>query len=135
MKQFIWLLIIGGVLLGVFRLWEFYDQQQQTKDLKEKEIRQITDGSNLQGMSQALEGTYRTAQSKGVLGLRDFLRDYKGTEHLLDPRMGHIELDYAVLMMSKDPAVARRVFTEVKDRTPPHSPLQQRLKLMERTFN
>ena len=64
-------------------------------------------------MDPALENSYRMAKEKGAAGLRDFLNGYRGTPHLVDPRLGHIEIDYALLLNLNNPAEGRRVFNEV----------------------
>jgi hypothetical protein len=51
-----------------------------------------------------------------------------------DPRLAAIELDYIVLIGSTNPQEARRLFTAVKQRTPPNSPIYERVKRLEKTY-
>ena len=51
-----------------------------------------------------------------------------------DPRKAWIELDYCVLVSREDLSEARRVFAEVKKRTPPSSPVWPRVKDLEKVY-
>ena len=88
--------------------------------------------SNLTGLPPALEPSLAAAESKGAPGLRDWLARYR--DQVRDPRLASIELDYVVLISHQDPAEARRMFDDVKNRTPTFSPIYDRVKKLERTF-
>ncbi len=51
-----------------------------------------------------------------------------------DPRLAWIELDYVQLVAPKNPGEAKRVFADVKQRTPPESPVYKRVKELEKTY-
>ncbi|MBI1842065.1 MAG: hypothetical protein HYR88_14600 [Verrucomicrobia bacterium] len=134
MKNAIGLALIVGVLFGVYKLWELYDQQTTTRQMEVKDTRHQEFGSHLQGLDQRLEQVLREAYGKGVLGLKAFLRDYSNTPYLKDPRLAWIEIDYAVMLVNKDPKQALEAFAEVKNRVPPNSPVMPRIKELERAF-
>lgn len=52
-----------------------------------------------------------------------------------DPRLASIELDYVVLVAREDIAEARKVFAQVKQRTPPASLVYPRIKQLEKTYD
>jgi hypothetical protein len=134
MKNLIGLLIVVGIVIGIWKTWEVYEQQQTTQELAKKDSAKLLDGTRFPGMDPALENSYRMAKEKGAAGLRDFLNGYRGTPHLVDPRLGHIEIDYALLLNLNNPAEGRRVFNEVKNRILASSPLQPRVKQLEASF-
>jgi hypothetical protein len=51
-----------------------------------------------------------------------------------DPRKAWIELDYCVLVSHEDLPEARRVFAEVKARTPESSPVWPRIKDLQKVY-
>ena len=131
MKNLIGLLMIGAVVLGVYKLWELYDQQSTTSSLAAKDTRRQEFGAHLQGLDQRLEQPLREAYSKGLLGLKGFLQDYRSTQFLQDPRLAWIEIDYAVMLVNKDAKQARTALLEVRDRLQPNSPAMPHLKEFE----
>lgn len=86
----------------------------------------------LPGLPPSLEASLANAERQGVTGLREWLRNYQTL--VRDPRLAAIQLDYVVLISRQDPAEARRIFKEVKDRTPTFSPIYDRVKRLEKTF-
>ena len=87
----------------------------------------------LTGLPATLEASLSAAEKQGAAGLRDWLRNYR--QHVRDPRLAAIELDYVVLISRQDPAEAKRIFKEVKGRTPTFSPIYDRVKRLENTFH
>jgi hypothetical protein len=51
-----------------------------------------------------------------------------------DPRKAWIELDYVVQLSSKDPKEAKEIFSQVKARTPPQSPVYPRIQKLAQTY-
>ncbi len=49
-------------------------------------------------------------------------------------RKAWIELDFCVAITREDPSEARRLFKAIKDRTPPTSPIQPRLRQLEKSY-
>ena len=88
--------------------------------------------SNLPGLPPNLEASLATAEKQGAAGLRSWLNTYRS--FVRDPRLASIELDYVVLISLQDPAEAKRIFNDVKGRTPTFSPIYDRVKRLERSF-
>lgn len=90
------------------------------------------DASQLPGMPISIESALQAAQKQGADGLAEFLRQYRHA--IRDPRLAAIELDYAVLLNLKNPEESRRVFKSVQERTPRSSPVYDRIKRLEKTY-
>ena len=122
------LLIWGGWEL--FLLWDKYDTEQ---DLKQKEsVQRVIVPEQLPGMPQELKKSYEIAQKNGSTGVRNWLRDY-GMK-VEDPRRAWIELDYMIMIARDDPAEAKKIFADVKARTPENSPIYPRIKELTKTY-
>ncbi len=137
MTKVIAVVIILLVLWGgweLFFYWERVKNEQETQ--KKQEAAALVVGENLPGMpylnSQNLEQSLRKAQSDGAGAMRAWLKAYGN--QVQDPRKAWIQLDYCLLLAREDPAEARRVFAEVKARTPQTSPVWSRIKQMEKTY-
>ena len=89
-------------------------------------------GEDLAGLSPALEASLQTARSEGANALGEWLKQYR--PYVQDPRLAWIELDYVVLVSLQDAKEARQVFRGVKERTPPNSPVYQRVKKLAKTY-
>ncbi len=87
----------------------------------------------LPGLPPGLEPSLQAAEKQGVDGLKNWLKRYRF--NVSDPRLASIELDYVMLLSARDPVEAKRLFKEVKDRTPQTSPLYPRIKSLEKTFD
>lgn len=119
---------------GVFALWEYWDKYNTGKDLKEQEaLKTQVRPEQLPGITYQLEQAYEKAQKNGAPGIRNWLKAFHN--NVQDPRLAWIELDYVVAVSQEDPAEARRVFAEVKERTPKDSPVYQRVKDLEKTYD
>lgn len=92
----------------------------------------IVPSSQMEGLPKELDPLLQNAQRKGAAGLRAFLKDYG--KLVKDPRLAAIQLDYVVAVALEDPVEARRVFAEVKQRTPAASPVYPRIKSLEKTY-
>lgn len=134
MKQLIAIaiLIAGGLL--VKRLFKEYDSIQKRDFARNQptEAVQPAGASSLEGMPASLESTYQTAYNQGPAAVKTFLQNYR--HHIRDPRLAEIELDYVVRVSLKDTAEAKQVFQAVKNRTPLSSPVYERIKKLEGTF-
>ena len=126
------ILVIGLIGLAVWFGWKFSEQQTRGVAKQQEAPPPPITGTQLAGMAPSLEGTLEASQRRGAVGLRDFLTRYRNT--IRDPRLAWIELDYVVLVASQDPAEAKRVFTNVKNRTPPSSQVYDRIKQLEKTY-
>lgn len=129
--------IILLVLWGgweLFFYWERVKNQEETQRKQAQAARVL--GENLPGIpyqaSAAMESSLRTAQAQGTAGLRNWLKTYGYM--VQDPRKAWIELDYCQLLSSQDPSEARKLFAQIKARTPQTSPVWPRIKEMSRTY-
>jgi hypothetical protein len=83
-------------------------------------------------MPPSLQPSLDAARQRGASGLKGFLTTYGNT--INDPRRASIELDYAVLAAPSNPSEARRVFAKVKGRLQSNSPVYNRMKQLEKTY-
>jgi hypothetical protein len=130
-------IIVGAGFLG----WKLFEQWNDAKAAEEQKNPAATQpaatvpspsGSELSGMPSQLQGQLDAAYRRGTIGLRDFLTVYG--KSLQDPRKGWIQLDYVVLVTHENPAEAKRVFAQVKQRTLQSSPIYARVKQLEKTY-
>jgi hypothetical protein len=137
MTKLIAIVVILLVLWGgweLFFYWERVKNEQETQ--KKQEAATLVQGETLSGMpfqvSQAMEKSLQQAQAQGAGAMREWLKAYGNM--VQDPRKAWIELDYCLLLARENPAEAKRVFAEVKARTPQSSPVWPRIKQMEKTY-
>jgi hypothetical protein len=126
------LILWGGWEL--FFYWERVKNEEVTRQQQAASVQLM--GDALPGMppqnAGAMETSLRKAKDQGAAGLKAWLKTYGPS--VQDPRKAWIELDYCLLEAPKNPAEARRVFAEVKGRTPESSPVWPRIKELEKTF-
>jgi len=127
MKPFIVIFIVVGIAFGGWKIWEYW----KTKEAEESRRNEIP-AKQLEGMSPRLEDSLAKAQAGGAKTLKAWLDAYG--KSIQDPRLASIQLDYVLLVAREDPAEARRVFAEVKKRTPTSSPVYSRVKQLESTY-
>jgi hypothetical protein len=133
MTKIIAALILIACLMGVYELFLYYDRIKNEEAVAKKEAAAaMVVGEQLPGVPQRLEPSLQAAQKEGASALKAWLKTYDSM--VQDPRRAWIELDYCVLVARSDPAEARRVYAAVKERTPPSSPVWQRLKQLEKTY-
>lgn len=136
MKALIALLFLIGAFWLSKQLYHTYQSVEKTRNTGDQTTpapqQPAAPSSNLAGLPPSLEPSLSTAEKQGASGLRDWLRNYR--IYARDPRLASIELDYVVLISHQDPAEARRIFQDVKDRTPTFSPIYERVKSLEKTF-
>ena len=136
MKVVISILVILFVGVGAFKLWEYWDRVSQEKETTQK----AADGSDIQeyqlpGMaSYELEQRYNKAKQNGAAAMKEFLDAYRDAPKFGDPRKAWIELNYAVLITSSDPVEAKKIFLDVKQRTPTNSIIYPRIRAMSKTY-
>lgn len=134
MTKLIGLLIIVLVVWGgyeLFEVWDRYDTNRDVKDKQAEEARNFNPDS-LPGMPFELQKSFDIAKQRGPVGIHDWLKAYHAK--VQDPRLGWIELDYAVSIASKDPAEAKKIYEDVKDRTPTNSVIYPRVKELGKTY-
>ena len=93
---------------------------------------QVTNIQVVDRAPRGLEGPLDAAEQHGAVALREFLAAHGNA--IKDPRRAWIELDYVVLAGASDPGEARRVYSKVKARLTPDSPVYSRLKQLEKTY-
>jgi hypothetical protein len=134
MTKWITILIIAAVLYGGWQLFLYYDRVKSEDEETQKKAAATENVSpqQLSGMPYQLESSLEAAQKQGAAGLRNWLKTYGPS--IQDPRKAWIQLDYCVEVSQQDPAEARRVFAEVKARTPDSSPVWKRIKQLEKAY-
>jgi hypothetical protein len=125
--------IIILVLYGGVQLFFYWEKVRDEEKIAQKQAASSTvDPHSLPGMPQQMENALTAAQNQGAAGLRTFLK--ANARILQDPRKAWIELDYCLALSREDPSEAKRLFAEVKGRTPPSSPVWPRIKQLEKTY-
>ena len=133
MTKVISILIIVLVIYGGWELFFYWEKVRDEKVNSEKAAAAAAVvPEQLPGMPAGLEPSLQAAQKAGVTGLKNWLRMYD--RKVGDPRLAWIQLDYVVLVARDDPAEARRVFAAVKQRITPASPVYERVKQLEKTY-
>ena len=134
MTKLMGILVIVLVIWGGYELFEVWDRYDTDKDLKAKEAEEASHFTpeSLPGVPYELQKTYEMAQKNGATGIANWLKAY-GSK-IQDPRKAWIELDYVVAIAGKDPVEAKKVFADVKARTPESSPVYKRIKELQSTY-
>jgi len=134
MKAVLTLLIIAGVLFGAYKMWEYWDtmDQQRISGAGTAGSSVVRSPSSLPGLDYRYEESLATAQKGGAKSLKAWLDQYQSL--VQDPRLAWIELDYVLLVSKEDPIQAKRTFAKVKKRVPADSPVYQRIKDLEKTY-
>jgi hypothetical protein len=139
MNKAITVLLIVGALWGVWQLREMYMEKKRENPEIYNFNEEEPDGPpkieprSLKGLHYSLETPLANAQARGADGMKRFLNQYRSA--IRDPRLAWIELDYVVLVGIKDPAEARAVFAQVKNRTPTNSPVYPRIQTLSKTYD
>jgi len=124
---------IAVIVLLLYGGWNFFLYWERVKNEKEEEAQQVAAAvvvpEQLPGLPGYLEPTLRVAEQQGPAALRAWLKT--NGPAIQDPRKAWIELDYCVMVVRDDPSEARRVFADVRDRTPPSSPVWPRIKQLQ----
>jgi hypothetical protein len=133
MTKLIAALIILVALYGGWELFVYWDKIKNEEETQKKQAAAtVIVEENLSGVPQPLEAGLKAAEAQGAAGLRNWLKMYGRA--IQDPRKAWIELDYCLLISREDPAEARRLFAEVKKRTPESSPVWPRIKKLGPTY-
>jgi hypothetical protein len=133
MTKLIAALIIAVVLYGGWQLFFYWERVQHEQENQKKEAAtEAVRGDQMPGLPWELDKSLQTAQGLGATGLRNWLKAYG--DKVQDPRKAWIQLDYCLMVSAEDPSEARRVFAEVKKRTPPTSPVWPRIQRLEKTY-
>ena len=132
MKYFIAAIIIVGLSLGAWQIYQYWGTFKPQTPAAQAPAQPVITGEQLPGLPPALEPELQAARQHGAAALRDFLAAHG--KKIKDPRLAWIELDYVVLAGESNPAEARRVFAKVKGRLDSSSPVYNRVKQLEKTY-
>lgn len=133
MTKLISVLVIAALLFGAWELFLYWDsvKREQETEQKRAEAEQVVP-EQLPGMASQLEPSLQAAKNQGAAAMKNWLKTYGYAIH--DPRKAWIQLDYCLLLSRENPAEARRLFAEIKNRTPESSPVWRRIKQLEKTY-
>ena len=132
MTKLISALIVVVVIYCGWQLFQYWEKVDKEEETRKREAAALMNPAALPGMPYQLEQGYQTVQQRGPAAIREWLKT--NDKLLADPRKAWIELDFCVAITREDPAEARRIFKSVKDRTPPNSPIQPRIKQLESSY-
>lgn len=133
MTKVITILIIVVVLYGGWQLFFYWERVKNEEETQKKQVAaSVVVGEQLPGLPDQLEFSLKKAKENGPKALGEWLKTYGA--RVQDPRKAWIELDYCVMLSSENPAEARRIFADVKRRTPQSSPIWPRIHSLEKTF-
>jgi hypothetical protein len=134
MTKLIAAVIIAAVLFGGWKLFFYWERvQNEQEEQKKKSVAVAVQPDQLPGLPPELDNPLRAAQTQGPEGLKNFLKAYGN--RVVDPRKAWIELDYCQMVARENTAEAKRVFAEVKKRTPHTSPIWPRIEQLEKTYD
>ena len=130
------LLIAGAIYVGKWflRSWESVRREEAREMAAQGQTEPSPSGlpGFRPGYEQVLESSLEAAKEKGTSGLKDWLVMYRA--HVTDPRLASIELDYVVMVGPTDRAEARRILAEIKARIKPTSPVYDRFRRLQKTY-
>lgn len=132
MTKLIAALMVLAVLYGGWELFFYWEKVKNEQETQKKQASTVIDPDGLAGLPQPLEPALKAAEAQGAPGLRTFLKNYGRS--IQDPRKAWVELDFCLLIAREDPAEAKRIFAQVKNRTPETSPIWPRIKKLEKAF-
>ncbi|HLH54342.1 MAG TPA: hypothetical protein VKY92_12075 [Verrucomicrobiae bacterium] len=133
MTKVIGAIIILGVLYGGWELFFYWERVKNEEVVQQKQAAAaVVVGESLEGVPQPLQASLATAEAQGAAALGNWL---KVNDRLIqDPRKAWIQLDYCLLLSRENTAEAKRIFAEVKKRTPESSPVWPRIKKLENAY-
>lgn len=133
MTKLIAAVIILAVLYGGWELFFYWERVKNEEDTQKKQsAAAVVVGENLDGVPQPLQASLNTAEANGAAALGNWLKNFDRV--IQDPRKAWIQLDYCLLISRENPAEAKRLFAEVKKRTPETSPVWPRIKKLEKAY-
>lgn len=131
--KLIGILIVLLVVWGGYKVVKYYKEVDARRYQEEQVTGRNLDPTRLAGMPHQLEESLRQAENQGAAAMREWLAIYGAQIH--DPRKAWIQLDYCMLIFREDPQEARAVYASVKNRLTESSPVYQRMKELEKTFD
>jgi hypothetical protein len=134
MKIAISILIIVAVIFVGYKGWEYWDTVSKERESKKQAETSQIDGRSRPGVPYQAENALQEAYNKGAPALKEWLESARRSGVVKDPRLAWIELDYMVRISGENPVEAKKIFAEVKKRTPADSPVYRRIKELEKTY-
>lgn len=135
MKLLISILILVGVAMGGYKIYDHWQSVKQRRVLQEKAARGADiNPESLPGLPSQLQYKVRENQEAGPEAFKRFIDSCKRFPDVKDPRLAWMELDYLVMISQTDPIEAKKIFFEVKKRTPTDSPIYPRIRALEKTY-
>lgn len=132
-KILISIVIIVAVGMGVWQIFEYWERVQDEKETAKKQAASSeVNPDALPGLPQGWEASLKGAQANGAPALANWLKTY-GSK-IQDPRKAWIQLDYVLLITRDNPREAKQIFADVRDRTPPTSPVWPRIHQLEKSY-
>ncbi|HEX4263110.1 MAG TPA: hypothetical protein VH597_02125 [Verrucomicrobiae bacterium] len=132
-KTIIIIAIVVGVGLGAWQMFEYWERVQDEKaDAQKQAAASVVNPDALPGVPPGWETSLKAAEQHGSASLGSWLKTYGAS--IQDPRKAWIQLDYVVMITRDDPQEAKRIFADVKDRTPPSSPVWPRVHDLEKSY-
>ena len=126
------LLVVG--FLG-YSLWDQWrEANEQKRASREAATGANIDPKKLPGLPFQLEPKLEEAQRGGLPKFKAFIDGVKQMKDVKDPRLAWIELDYVVMLSYSNPVEAKKLFWEIKRRTPENSPIYPRIRTLEKTY-
>ena len=134
MKALIGILIALVVGMGAYRIYDHWEKVKERRVLDERAARGADiNPDQLPGMPYQMAFKLQDAQ-RDPATFKRFLEACKNYPDVKDPKLAWVELDYVVMISAKDPVEAKKVFQEVKKRTPADSPVYPRIKSLEKNY-
>lgn len=133
-KTIIIIAIVIAVAAGGYQLFEYWERVDDEKDTQQKNAASsVVNPDSLPGLPNGYDVSLRAVQQQGsAAALGNWLKSYGPA--VQDPRKAWIQLDYVLLITRENPQEAKRIFNEVKDRTPPSSPVWPRMHELEKSY-
>ncbi len=132
MTKLIALLMVVAVLWGGWELFFYWEKVENNQETEKKQAAALMGGEALPGMPYPLEASLQNAKKQGAAAMGAWLKTYGSV--IQDPRKAWIQLDYCMMISLEDPSQAKRLFAEIKARTPHTSPVWPRIEQLQRTY-
>jgi hypothetical protein len=127
------LLLLAG-FLG-FSLWDHWREVNEQKRAEQQAATGADiDPRTLPGLPSQLEIKLEEAQRGDLVRFKAFIDGIKQLKDVKDPRLAWIELDYVVMLSHSNPVEAKKLFWEIKKRTPESSPIYPRIRTLAKTY-
>ena len=136
MKAAIAIVLIIAFFLGIYKIWEYWDDVDKQREARRAEANEVVSPNSIPGLDYRLQQSLLQAQQAGVKTLKQWLDQNRA--YVQDPRLAWIEIDYILLISQTDPGEARKVFATVKKRViagvKPSSPVFKRVEMLSKTY-